>query len=197
MVDPISRGDAPLGIAPVDFDTVRRNRGWFIGLGIAFLVLGVLAILMPFAASLATTVFLGWLMLLGGVLQAIHAVQNRRWGHSTWAVVSAIIQIVAGVLVVAFPIAGTLTLTLVFAAYFIAEGILKIVRAVQHRGMSAWGWLLFDGVLAVVLGVIILSGWPGTAIWALGLLLGINLLFGGSSMLLLGLGAGRTAPVQP
>lgn len=197
MVEPITPRRGPLGIALVDFDTVRQNRGWFIGLGIAFLVLGLLAISMPFAASLATTIFLGWLMLIGGVIQGIHAVQNRRWGHSTWAIASALIQIVAGILLVAFPIAGKLTLTLVFAAYFVGEGILKIVRALQHRGMYAWGWLLFDGILALVLGLIILAGWPGTAVWTLGLLLGIELLFGGSSMLLLGIGAGRLLRARP
>lgn len=191
MVQPISPRAAPFGIALVDFDVVRQNRRWFIGLGVAFVVLGVLAILMPFAASLVTTMFLGWLMLLGGVFQGIHAVQNRQWGHSTWFIVSAVIQVVTGLLVVSFPLAGTLSLTLIFAAYFLAEGIIKIVRAQQHRGMYAWGWLLFDGLLALALGAIILWSWPGTAVWVLGLLLGINLLFGGSSMLLLGLGAGR------
>lgn len=192
-MNPIHDRDAAFGFALVDLDIVRQRSRWFIGLGIAFLVLGVLAVLAPLAASLVSAVFIGWLMLIGGVVQFIHAVKNRRWEHSTFAIVSAVIQAIAGLCVVLFPIAGTLTLTLVFAAYFIAEGVLKIVRAVQHRDLPAWGWLLFDGILALVLGALIVIGWPGTAVWAIGLLVGINLLFSGTSMVLIGLAARSAA----
>ncbi len=177
----------------VELDTVREKRGWFIGLGIVFMVLGVVAILLPFIASLVTTIAVGWLMFFGGLFQCIHAVQNRRWGGSGWAIVSAVIYMIAGVLVVAFPITGTLTLTLVLSAYFVAQGVLKIVRAAQHRTMRAWPWLVFDGILSLLLGLLVGLGWPSTAVWAIGLLVGIDLLIGGSSMLLIGLGSGRTA----
>lgn len=173
----------------VNFNTVREGRGWFLGLGIVFLVLGVLAILVPFIASLVTAIVLGWLLVLGGFVQGYHAIQNRRWANSTWALLGAALSVIAGLLIVAFPVTGTLSLTLILAAYFFAQGVLNTIRAIQHREMSFWGWLLFDGLLSVALGILILAGWPSTAVWALGLLVGIQLVIGGSSMLLIGLGA--------
>jgi uncharacterized membrane protein HdeD (DUF308 family) len=177
----------------VDVEPVREHRGWFIGLGVVFMILGVLAILLPFIASLVTTIVLGWLMIIGGLFQGVHAIQNRRWGGSGWAIASSVLYVVAGLLLVAFPVTGTLTLTLVLAAFFIASGVLKIIRAVQHRRMHAWPWLLFDGILSLALGLLVGLGWPSTAAWALGLLVGIDLVFSGSSMLLIGLGAGPMA----
>lgn len=184
-------------IGVVDVDTVRQSRSWFVGLGIALAVLGVLAIVLPFIASLVTTIVIGWLMLLGGLFQGYHAVRNRGWAGSGWALASAAIQAIAGVLVILFPIAGTLTLTLILAAYFAAEGVFKIIRAIQHRRMPARGWLVFDGTLSLALGVLIIAFLPGAAVWVLGLLVGINLLFGGMSTLLIGLGAGPVIPARP
>ena len=177
-------------IAIVDVSTVHQSRGWFIGLGLIFMVLGVLAVLLPFLGSLVTTLFIGWLMMIGGFVQGVHAVRNRRWAGSAWAIVGALVYIVAGFLAVVFPVTGTLTLTLILAAFFTAQGLLKIIRAVQHRAMAAWPWLLFDGVLSLALGLLVGLGWPSTAAWALGLLVGIELVFSGASMLLIGLGAG-------
>lgn len=173
----------------------RESRSWFIGLGIGFLVLGALAIFVPLVASVLTTMLFGWLLVIGGILTAVHAVQNRRWAHSGWALVSAAVEIVAGLLLVAFPLAGTATLTLVLAAFFAAEGVVRIIRAYQHRAAYGWGFLLFDGIVSLVLGGLILLGWPSTAVWALGLLLGIELVLGGSSLLVIGLGAGAPARV--
>ncbi|APR78616.1 Hypothetical protein A7982_03963 [Minicystis rosea] len=181
----------------VDVDTVRESRSWFLGLGLAFAVLGVLAIILPFIASLVTTIVIGWLMLLGGLFQGYHAIRNRRWAGSGWAIASAAIQVIAGVLVILFPLAGTLSLTLILAAYLAAEGAFKIIRAIQHRRMPARGWLVFDGILSLALAILILAIWPGAAVWVLGLIVGVNLLFGGISMLLIGLGAGPVLPARP
>jgi uncharacterized membrane protein HdeD (DUF308 family) len=103
--------------------------------------------------------------------------------------VSAIVQIIAGGLIMAFPTTGKVTLTLILAAFFLADGLLRIIRAVQHREMPAWGFLLFDGLVTLALGVLILWSWPSTAAWAIGLLVGVDLMIGGASMLLIGLGA--------
>ncbi|APR85347.1 Hypothetical protein A7982_10696 [Minicystis rosea] len=196
MANPISDTQVTSGIPLVDVDSVRENRGWFIGLGLVFMVLGALAIVLPFAGSLVTALVIGWLLVIAGVTQGIHAFRSPRWANRGWAIASAVIQVIAGLLVVAFPLSGTLSLTLILAAFLAAEGVLRIVRAVQHRSMPAWGWLLFDGILSLVLGILILAGWPSTAVWALGLLVGINLVFGGSSMLLLGLTAGEPSHVR-
>jgi uncharacterized membrane protein HdeD (DUF308 family) len=166
-------------------DAVRRSRGWFIALGAALIILGILAVAVPFVATLATTMFLGWILIIGGVVHGVHALQSRTWQGFPWEVLSAAVYIAAGALLLAFPIAGTLTLTLVLAGFFTAEGILKIVRAVQHRGMARWGFLLFDGLITVALGVLIWTQWPAAAVWVIGLLVGVELLVGGMSMLLL------------
>jgi uncharacterized membrane protein HdeD (DUF308 family) len=179
--------------AVVDPADVRAGRGWFIGLGILFMLLGGLAIFTPLAASLATTVFLGWLLIAGGLFQGVHAFQNRRWAGSGWAIFSAVLQVIAGVAVIAYPVTGTLTLTLVLATLLVANGVVKIVRAYQHRSMSAWGWLVLDGGLSVVLGLMIGLGWPSSAAWALGMLVGIDFIMGGSSMLMLGILSRPTA----
>jgi uncharacterized membrane protein HdeD (DUF308 family) len=180
----------------VDLDAVHEGRGWFIGLGIAFLVLGMLSIFLPLLASLATTVVIGWLLVLGGLSQGYHALQNPRWGGRGWAFVGALVHVLAGLLVILFPVVGTMMLTLILASFLAASGILKIVRGIQHKRLPAWGWLVFDGVLSLVLGGMILLGWPSTAVWALGLLVGIDLVFSGSSMLVLGVTAGQLARVR-
>lgn len=172
-------------------DAVRRSRGWFIALGAALMVLGFLAIAVPFGATLVSTMFLGWLLIFSGVFQAVHAARSRAWQGFPWAVLSAALGVVAGVLLVAFPIVGTLTLTLVLAAFFTAQGVLRIILAVQHRGMERWGFLLFDGIVTLGLGILILAQWPSSSLWVLGLLVGIHLFVGGMSMLLLAVSAGR------
>jgi uncharacterized membrane protein HdeD (DUF308 family) len=173
----------------VDSDALRNNRGGFVALGIALLALGFLAIVSPFVALLFTTILLGWLMVLAGLVEGYHALRNRAWVGSGWELVSALVQLVGGALVVAFPVTGKLALTLILAVYFVAEGILEILLAAQHRGVDGSGWLVFDGLLSFVLGILILMHWPGVAVWALGLLLGIHLAASGVSMLLLGLRA--------
>jgi uncharacterized membrane protein HdeD (DUF308 family) len=177
----------------VDIDGVRENRIWFYGLGIVFVLLGVLAMSLPFAASMVTAVVLGSLMVIGGLFQFIHAIQNRRWGGSFWAIVGALLHVIAGTLIILYPVTGTLALTLILGVFFVANGILKMIRAVQHRKTRAWGWLLFDGLVTLALGALIAARWPATAAWALGLLVGIDLLISGWSMILIGFTAGAMA----
>jgi uncharacterized membrane protein HdeD (DUF308 family) len=174
---------------------VREHPGWFIGLGIAMLVLGALAIATPLVASLVTTLFMGWLLIIGGVVHGVHAFQNRRWAGFPWALLSAILYVIAGGLILANPVAGTLTLTLILAAFFLANGFVKVVRALEHRAMPNWGFLLFDGLITLVLGVLIWARWPSTAVWAIGLLVGVEMIFGGLSMLMLGM-LGRSSTVR-
>lgn len=178
-------------------DVVRRNRAWFFGFGAAFMVLGVLLLLMPLLASLLTALVIGWIMVLAGIFQGIHAVKSRGWRGASWSLVGAVLFVVAGLLVAAFPVTGTLTLTLTLSAFFMANGVVKIIRAVQNRHISAWGWLFFDGLVSLALGVLIFAGWPSTAAWALGLLVGIDLLLGGTSLVLIGLSAGSVAGARP
>jgi uncharacterized membrane protein HdeD (DUF308 family) len=191
MVSPFQRTDDRLGLGLVDFAEVREHRAGFIGLGITLVGLGALAILLPFVATVVTTLTLGWLILVGGLAEGIHALYNRRWGGSGWAIAEAVLHAIAGFLVLAFPVLGKITLTLVLSTFLVLDGGIKIIRAIQHRAMPAWAWLLADGIIAVALGVMVWIHWPSTAMWALGLLVGVDLVLNGSSLLLIGLGAER------
>lgn len=196
MVDRLLSSNDTTGFGLVDVDIVRERRAWFFALGLAFMALGALAILLPWFASLVTTIVLGWLMVIGGLFLGYHAIQNRRWVSSSWALVDAAFHVVAGALLVIFPVIGTLTVTLILAAFFIADGVIKIIRALQHRSMPAWGWILFDGLVTLALGILIGLQWPSTALWALGLLVGIDLALGGASMLMIALAARPVAAVR-
>jgi uncharacterized membrane protein HdeD (DUF308 family) len=185
----------PVRVAPYGyFDAMRGQRGWFFGLGALLVILGIVAILVPLVATLATVLFLGWLFILGAIAEAVHAYQHRAQGGVGWMILSAILLAVAGVLILIDPIVGTLMLTLVLAAFFLVEGAVKILRALQHRSMPRWGFLLFDGIVSVVLGILIGVGWPGTAVWALGLLVGVDLIMSGWGLLLLGATVGVAEP---
>jgi uncharacterized membrane protein HdeD (DUF308 family) len=191
MVRPLGESSTPRRFVPADIDAVREKRGWFLALGVASIVLGVLAVLLPFVASLVTAIVLGWLIVLAGVAEGIHAIQSRGWAGAGWELVSALVQVAFGLLLVRFPMTGKVALMVLASAYFVAEGALRLVRAYQHRGLRGSGWLVFDGILAFGLGMLILTGGVTTAVRVLGLLVGISLLTGGMSMILIALGAAR------
>lgn len=189
MVDPLGESPKAMRFAPADIDAVREKRAWFLMIGIVLIVLGMLAIVLPFVASLITTITIGWLLVLAGVTEGFHAIRNRGWAGAGWELVSALVQVAAGLVIVVFPMVGKLALMVVVAAYFVAEGALKLIRAFQHRRIRGTGWLVFDGLLALALGVVIITGSVATTVKVLGLLVGISLLTGGMSMMLISLGA--------
>jgi uncharacterized membrane protein HdeD (DUF308 family) len=173
-------------------ETVGHHWGWFLFEGILLVILGIAAILLPVAASLAATVFFGWLLLLSGIMGLISTLRARRAPGFGWSLLSAVLGIGAGAVLLLWPIAGTVSLTAVLIAFLIAEGVITLFYALEHRkGLTThWGWMLASGIVDIVLGLILLAGLPGTALWALGLLLGINLLFGGTALIMMAL-AGR------
>ncbi|RJX32731.1 MAG: HdeD family acid-resistance protein [Desulfarculus sp.] len=161
-------------------------------LGIVFLILGSAAIVAPWAAALAVNVLVGWLLLISGVVQILHSFQAHRWGL-IWNLLGSAVYIVAGVLLLTQPLTGVITLTLLLAAFFIVEGVYKLVLAFKVKPSRAWGWLFFSGLLALLLGLLIWARWPGDAPWVLGLLLGIDLIFGGWSLIMVSMAARRGA----
>lgn len=180
--------------APVS-ETVRHHWVLFLIEGVALSILGMLAILVPAVASLAATVFFGWILLLSGGVGLIATIRARHAPGLWWSLLSAIVGIVAGALLLGWPIQGTVSLTAVLIAFLLVEGVASILYALEHRkGLSGrWGWMLASGVLDLVLGLIIVAGLPGTALWALGVLVGVNLLFGGWALILMALYA-RSQP---
>jgi uncharacterized membrane protein HdeD (DUF308 family) len=166
-------------------ESVRHHYVMFLIEGIALIVLGILAILAPTIASLAATVFFGWILLLSGVVGLISTLRARHAPGFVWSLISALVGIAAGVILLGWPVQGVLSLTAVLIAFLFIEGVVSILFALEHRrGLSGrWGWMLASGVLDIVLGAILLAGLPGTALWALGLLVGINMIFGGSALI--------------
>jgi uncharacterized membrane protein HdeD (DUF308 family) len=178
---------------------VRRHWVVFLSEGIVLVVLGMLALLAPAIASVAATVFFGWILLLSGVAGLIATLRARRAPGFWWSLLSALVGIVAGLLLLGWPLQGTLSLTAVLIAFLLVEGGVTVMYALEHRAALSgrWGWMLASGILDVALGVLLFVGLPGTALWALGLLVGLNMLFGGWALIVMALHARRTAPGAP
>jgi uncharacterized membrane protein HdeD (DUF308 family) len=162
--------------------------------GIALVILGMLAIAAPAFASLAATIFFGWLLLISGAIGLIATLRARHAPGFVWALLSAVVGLAAGLLLVAAPLQGAFSLTAILITFLLIEGAVSILYAFEHRGGGSgrWGWMLASGVLDLVLGAILFAGLPGDALWALGLLIGINMMFGGWSLMTMALHARRT-----
>lgn len=164
--------------------------------GIILLLLGAAAIVLPPLAGLGVTIVLGWLFLIGGVVGLAATFGERRAPGFGWSLLSAVVALLAGISLLWNPLAGLVTLTYVLIAYFVIDGVLSIVHAIEHRReqSSRWEWMVFSGVIDLVLAAMIISGLPGAFAWALGLLVGIDLIFAGSSLIAMALAARRIAP---
>jgi uncharacterized membrane protein HdeD (DUF308 family) len=157
----------------------------FLSEGIILVLLGIAAIVLPQVATLTFELVIGWLFLIAGVVGLVTTFWMRHAPGFWWSLLSAIIAIVAGILLLLWPTTGMLSVTLVLIAFFVIEGIATIMFAIEHRNQltGRWGWMLTSGIIDLVLAGIILAGLPGTAEWALGLLVGINMVFGGAAMI--------------
>jgi uncharacterized membrane protein HdeD (DUF308 family) len=162
-----------------------EHRTWFAVLGVVLIALGLVAIAFPFVTTIAAKIFLGWLFLIGGVVQVVHAFSTQRWSAFFFDLLVGFIYVVAGAWLAFFPLTGIITLTIVLAALFIVEGVLEAGMAFRIRPKRGWAWLLVSGIVAIAVGVLIFAGLPSTAVWAVGLLVGINLLTSGLSYVLL------------
>ena len=171
--------------------SLREHWRMFVIEGIVLIVLGLLALLLPPLATLGVTIFLGWLFLVSGVMGLIATFMARGAPGFWWSLVSALLGILVGFILLASPAGGAVSLTLVLIAFFIVEGIASIMYALDHRREPSgrWSWMLVSGLIDLVLAAMILVGLPGTAAWALGILVGINMIFGGSALLAMGLHA--------
>jgi len=159
---------------------------WFIGLAIAFIILGTLAIMMPFVAGLAITTLVGVLLLVGGVMHAIGGFRGEGIMHKVWQFVIAFFYVVAGLYFLANPLIALTTLTLFLAAVLFVEAIVDIVAYFQRRRVEGSGWLLVNGIITFILAVLVFRHWPAISIWAIGTLVGIDLIVNGFSRLMLG-----------
>lgn len=164
---------------------VSRSLGahwqWFLVEGIILLGLGLAAIVLPLIATVAVELIVGWLLLMSGIVGLIATFRMRAAPGFGWSLLSAILAIAAGLVLLRWPLGGALSLTVILTVFFVIEGVASIFYALDHkRELSGrWSFMLMSGVLDLVLGAFIFLGLPGTAAWAIGLLLGINMVFGG------------------
>src|SRR3984957_7802951 len=153
----------------------------FLFQGAVMIVLGVVAVCVPVAATIAVDIYLGWLLLISGVMGLFAIVSTHHVHAFLWSLITAALSVVIGVLLVLKPVQGAMSLTLVLTAFFIAESVFQTEGAIaaRHVRTGAVIYMLPNGVIGLVLATIILLGWPETALWALGLLVGVNLLTSG------------------
>lgn len=179
-----------------ELEALRGNWLWFVILGIVLIVLGFAVLGYPVVASLAVEMTIGILLVIAGVGEAIGAFWIRRWSGFFLHLLSGVLSIVVGVLFLTRPASGLGALTLVVASFFLVSGVFKIVVAVGYR-FAHWGWPVLSGAIDIILGVLILADWPGSALWVLGLFLGINLIFRGVNWIGLGLAIKSMIPRPP
>lgn len=174
---------------------VRAHWKAFLFEGILLAILGLAAMIVPPLASLAVTIFLGWMFLVTGIAGLVISFWAREMPGFWWSLLSAALAVLAGAILLARPMQGVLTLTIVIGAYFLAEGVTTIMYALEHRKelSGRWSWLLIAGLMDILIAFFIISGLPGSAEWAIGLLVGINLLFGGATLIGMALAARNSA----
>jgi uncharacterized membrane protein HdeD (DUF308 family) len=165
---------------------LRGNWFWFVLLGIGLTLLGFVALGSVVIASLASVLAIGILILLAGIAETIGAFWCRAWSGFFLHLLSGVLSIVVGILFLRAPLNALLALTLLVACFLMVGGIFKIVAALSYR-FGAWGWALAGGIIDVILGVLIWMEWPESALWVIGLFLGINLIFRGAHWIALGL----------
>jgi uncharacterized membrane protein HdeD (DUF308 family) len=183
--------------------SMHDHWGLFLVEGIALIALGIAAIVLPLMAGLFAIPFLGWLFLIAGIVGLISTFRGRQAPGFGWSLLSALVALIAGAVLLGNPLQSlivlprtVITLAYVLIAFFIVDGILMIILAIAHRReLSAkWEWILANGVIDLILAGIIISGLPRTLVWALALLVGIDMLFGGASLIVMALEARKSAP---
>ena len=175
-------------------ETVKAHWKAFLFEGILLAVLGVAALILPPLASLAIAIFLGWMFLISGIGGLIVTYWARSSPGFWWSLISAALAVLAGMLLLARPMQAVLTLTIVLGAYFLAEGVATIMYALEHRRelSSRWSWLLISGLVDIAIAFMVITGLPSSAEWAIGILVGINLLFGGATLIGMALAARKS-----
>jgi uncharacterized membrane protein HdeD (DUF308 family) len=167
--------------------SLRRNWGWFVGLGILFIVAGLFALGNLMAGTLVSILFIGIAMTVAGFAHIIHAFQVREWGSFLMWLLTGILYAAAGLLTVYNPVLGASVITLFIGVTLIASGVMRIVVALGMRDHAGWGWMLAAGAITLLLGLTIAAHWPINSLWVLGMFLGIDLLFTGVALVSWGL----------
>ena len=168
---------------------VKKDSAMLIVLGVVTVIVGVLAMLAPMLAGAMVTLMVGLLLIAAGIARTIFAFKCKSWGKGILVFLLGLLTLLAGLFVVARPGVGLLSLTLFLAAYLIVDGIVEIVEAFDLKPIQGWGWVLFGGIVSILLGIMIWRGWPESSVFIIGLLVGIKLIFAGWAMVGMGIAA--------
>lgn len=163
----------------MDEAQARKHWGWTLFLGILFLVCGIFAIIAPLAAGVGLQFFLGWLLVITGIVEAVRAFQSTGWKGFLLDLLLAVIYVGGGLLLVFRPLAGLLAMGTLIPFFFIVEGIFRIILSIRMEKGSGWGWVLFHGIFSIFVGVLLFSQWPFSALWVPGLIVGIWMIYVG------------------
>jgi uncharacterized membrane protein HdeD (DUF308 family) len=176
---------------PSIIGNMRSNWGWLLALGIAFVVAGLFAVAMPFISSLTVTIVVAVALVFAGIVQIVQAFSMRSWTGFIWQLVIGIVALIGGIAIYINPAAGALALTVLVAAVFLAKGIFQIVLGFRVRALPGSGWVIAAGVIAFLVGLMIISDWPFSGTYALGILAGVSLAFTGWSYVAIALAIRR------
>src|SRR5712671_2126691 len=167
-------------------EELRHKWGWFLALGIALIVLGVIALGMIPIATLATVMVFGWLLVFSGIVEAVHGFQVHKWSGMFLHLAGGVLGVLIGLLIVTHPVAGALAWTLLFASFFTVIGLFRLIAAIRLKFLN-WGWAAFDGAVTLLLGIFLWQDWPWSGLWFLGLSIGMSLMLRGWSHVMLAL----------
>jgi uncharacterized membrane protein HdeD (DUF308 family) len=170
---------------------VKKDSTSVMILGIITIVLGVLSMMAPLMAGIAIALSVGVLLIMGGIMRTLFAFKCKSWGKGILVFLLGLLTLVVGFYMVSRPGAALATLTLFLAAYFVVDGIIEIIEAFDLKPINGWGWMLFGGIVSLLLGVMLWRQWPISGAWAIGTLFGIKLIFAGFAMTGIGV-AGRS-----
>ncbi len=173
-------------------DEVRKHSTWFLVIGIALVILGMIAIGYAVEMTIVSVLFLGWLLIIGGIFEVIHGFSRRQWSGFFINLLGGVLYAVAGVVMIANPALAAVSLTLLIAIILIVAGLFRLVVAfstpLHHRG-----WLILNGAISLLLGIMIWRSWPVSGLWVIGMFIGIDMIFDGWTEIMLALTARRLA----
>ena len=163
---------------------IRKNSGWLMFMGIVMVILGFIGLTMEVALTVVSVLYFGFLILLGGVVMLIDAFKAGEWKSKIWHVLIALVYIAAAVVMVTNPAASAVWITLFLASFFVITGVFRLIVGFQSRGdVANWGWIVFAGLVSIVLGGIIFAGWPVSGLWVIGMFVAIELILQGFAMI--------------
>jgi uncharacterized membrane protein HdeD (DUF308 family) len=164
---------------------INRATGWSTGLSVIMIVAGILAIILPLVSGIAVAIMVGWLLVFSGGAHLVYGWHNRGGGGVLWGTLLGILYLAVGGYTLLHPLAGLASLTLVLALYLLVEAVLEFILSFQLRPAPGSGWLLVDGIITLVLAIVIRRTWPASALWVIGTLVGISMLFSGIARLMI------------